>query len=58
MRRSRVPIAEKRVLGSKTNHKSSQRNAMPSDQKKNEKKFFSAHGQHKKRKGKRDENKR
>ena len=33
MRRSRVPIAEKRVLESKTKHNSSQRIAMPSDQK-------------------------
>ena len=33
MRRSIVPIAEKRVLELKTNHNSSQRKAMPSDQK-------------------------
>ena len=33
MRRSRVPIAERRVLESKTKHNSSQRKAMPSDQK-------------------------
>ena len=33
MRRSRVPIAERRVLESKTNHYSSQRKAMPSVQK-------------------------
>ena len=33
MRQSRVPIAEKRVLESKTNHNSSQLKAMPSDQK-------------------------
>ena len=33
MRRSRVPIAEKRVLESKTKPNSSQRKAMPSDQK-------------------------
>ena len=33
MRRSRVPIVEKRILESKTNHNSSQRKAMPSDQK-------------------------
>ena len=33
MRRSRVPIAERRVLESKTNHNSSQRKAMPSVQK-------------------------
>ena len=33
MRRSRVSIAEKRVLESKTNHNSSQRKKMPSDQK-------------------------
>ena len=33
MRRSRVPIAEKRVLDSKTDHNSSQRKATPSDQK-------------------------
>ena len=33
MRRSRVSKAEKRVLESKTNHNSSQRKAMPSDQK-------------------------
>ena len=33
MRRSRVPIAEKTVLESKKNHNSSQRKAMPSDQK-------------------------
>ena len=33
MRRSRVPIAARRVLDSKTNHNSSQRKAMPSVQK-------------------------
>ena len=33
MRRSRVPIAERRVLASKTNHNSSQQKAMPSVQK-------------------------
>ena len=33
MRRSGVPIAEKKVLESKTKHNSSQRKAMPSDQK-------------------------
>ena len=33
MRRSRVPIAEKKVLESKTKHNSSQQKAMPSDQK-------------------------
>ena len=33
MRRSRVPIAERRVLESKTNHNSSQQKAMPSVQK-------------------------
>ena len=33
MRRSRVPIAEKRVLESKTSHNSSQRKETPSDQK-------------------------
>ena len=32
MRRSRVPIAEKRVIESKTNHNSSQRKATPLDQ--------------------------
>ena len=33
MRRSNVPIAEKRVLESKTKHNSSQQKLMPSDQK-------------------------
>ena len=39
MRQSRVPIAEKRVLESKTNYNSSQRKAMPSDQKVKRKNF-------------------
>ena len=39
MRRSRVPIAEKRVLESKTKHNPSQRKLMPSDQKITRKNF-------------------
>ena len=39
MRRSRVPIAEKRILESKTKHNSSQRKLMPSDQKVTKKNF-------------------
>ena len=39
MRQSRVPIAEKRLLESKTNHNSSQRKAMSSDQKVMKKNF-------------------
>ena len=39
MRPSRVPIAEKRVLDSKTKHNWSQRKLMPSDQKVTRKNF-------------------
>ena len=39
MRRSKVPIAEKRVLESKTKHNSSQRKLIPSDQKVTRKNF-------------------
>ena len=54
VRRSRVPIAERRILESKTNHNSSQRKAMPSVQKVMSKNFSvsmvntrSAKGKHK-----------
>ena len=39
MRRNRVPIAEKRVLESKTKHNSSQTKLMPSDEKVTRKNF-------------------
>ena len=39
MRRSRVPLAEKRILESKTKHNSSQQKLMPSDQKVTRKNF-------------------